>query len=1064
MLSKYAWIGLFCLLLLVVVLPACSGGGSTPMPALATVNGCLLDSADTPIVDAVVTSYSDSIEARTDTNGLFSIAIAAGAHHLVASKNGTTLAEICMTAAEGVIYELGDIKPDMVSTCAPGTPSAGDIDGDGLMDADESAGWTVNLTLGDGTVETRQVDSDIDLYDTDGDGLNDAQEMAARTDPRRIDTDGDLLSDYAELNVYKSQPTRMDSDGDSCDPDSAEGQCDSDPNLWDGYELTLSSTSPTLADTDGDGLSDYQEINVGGTNPLIADLPDLSLELNGEPSIILNITDTTSSTDSKVSSSLKSNKAEQKKNSTASTDLTVSNTTKIHAEAEAGTGKWPPSASVKATNDTSITAAFSLHTDTSFTKDSVQETKDSYETEVGKMTTVNFDDGMLWVAIKLKNTSSLAFKFKDLKVIAYRMEPDGSFSTVGTLIPGYKDVEGDRDVWMKDDLCSDPNDSSSCGRVLGPSDELTLVVGADALPAQIMRALVANPTALRFEVASYSLFQLDEWGVNETVNYAKLNESVVQRCGLLAVDYGDGAVLNKMVAANVYRNPDGSGRGVTLREALSNIIDLDYETLSKTDTDPQTGDEVLYRIKNTRAYDKCDSNSASYDPEEDCTNLHKMGLWLVGGSDRQFDDIAPPVDFNDLVLNNNEQINLVYVQDSDGEGIFDREEYLLGTDNTLPDSDYDGLSDYEESKVGWQVAVDGKTPYEIFPDPRFSDIDGDFLSDITESYLGTDPYNRNTDGDNLEDTTDPFPLSPPCLAGDKLNMVAWWDGSSTPADSDYVANDIWSGFDNSTEPPTDLGVSSIGMMYPLATNLAVNLNGDPVFSLNPDQNRNDQFVDVPLQDNDGLSPHRELTISALFQWDGTNINEPRATVLSKGGTDLATYALSIRSDGKIKFSLYRNAKRKCWEEKWRPFEYYWNDSACPDSTFNVKVDLVSDVAITAHVAGEESQFVKVTATFSGETMSLYVDEKLAGSRNTESSTWTSGDYRYQDTITNYLVDNNEPLRIGGEFRGVDESTGNPLLPQWPFRGMMDDVQVFSKGLNAGEAGQLSDIGVCVPTP
>jgi len=150
----------------------------------------------------------------------------------------------------------------------------------------ELAGWDVTITLGDGKTETRHAFSDPDKKDTDGDGLNDGEEYAARTDPNRKDTDGDLLSDYAEVVVYKSNPLNVDSDGDSRGPN---GDKPSDPNLWDGYELAYAGTSPTLADTDGDGLTDYEEIHSGGTNPLVADLPGLTLDLYGDPHIELSI-------------------------------------------------------------------------------------------------------------------------------------------------------------------------------------------------------------------------------------------------------------------------------------------------------------------------------------------------------------------------------------------------------------------------------------------------------------------------------------------------------------------------------------------------------------------------------------------------------------------------------------------------------------------------------------------------------------------------------------------------------------------------------------------------------
>ncbi len=57
-----------------------------------------------------------------------------------------------------------------------------------------------------------------------------------------------------------------------------------DPRLLDGSEVNgyafagkTISTSPTLADTDGDSISDYTEINSGGFNPLIADMPKLEV-------------------------------------------------------------------------------------------------------------------------------------------------------------------------------------------------------------------------------------------------------------------------------------------------------------------------------------------------------------------------------------------------------------------------------------------------------------------------------------------------------------------------------------------------------------------------------------------------------------------------------------------------------------------------------------------------------------------------------------------------------------------------------------------------------------------
>ena len=66
------------------------------------------------------------------------------------------------------------------------------------------------------------------------------------------DYDGDGLSDYDELNIYYTNPYNPDSDGDS---------------LTDFQEINNYHTQPYNADSDGDGLSDWQEINTYSLDP-----------------------------------------------------------------------------------------------------------------------------------------------------------------------------------------------------------------------------------------------------------------------------------------------------------------------------------------------------------------------------------------------------------------------------------------------------------------------------------------------------------------------------------------------------------------------------------------------------------------------------------------------------------------------------------------------------------------------------------------------------------------------------------------------------------------------------
>lgn len=84
------------------------------------------------------------------------------------------------------------------------------------------------------------------------------------TDPLERDTDGDGLSDYDEVYNIQSDPCLYDTDEDG---------------LSDGEECEL-HTSSLLADTDGDGLLDGWEM-LYGFNPCVAEVQDLDRDYDG---------------------------------------------------------------------------------------------------------------------------------------------------------------------------------------------------------------------------------------------------------------------------------------------------------------------------------------------------------------------------------------------------------------------------------------------------------------------------------------------------------------------------------------------------------------------------------------------------------------------------------------------------------------------------------------------------------------------------------------------------------------------------------------------------------------
>lgn len=87
--------------------------------------------------------------------------------------------------------------------------------------------------------------------DDDGDGLDNTNEIQFGTETLNPDTDGDSLTDYQELFVYNTDPLKPDTDGDGM-PDGWEVQHGLNPRVNDAAD-----------DLDGDGVSNLVEFNRG---------------------------------------------------------------------------------------------------------------------------------------------------------------------------------------------------------------------------------------------------------------------------------------------------------------------------------------------------------------------------------------------------------------------------------------------------------------------------------------------------------------------------------------------------------------------------------------------------------------------------------------------------------------------------------------------------------------------------------------------------------------------------------------------------------------------------------
>ena len=633
--------------------------------------------------------------------------------------------------------DTGDMSADMNVKMDMGVDMydpVADDDGDGLLNVEEVEGWVINVDrIGLGETEMIRVFSDYKKADTDGDGLDDSREFQ-RTDPTKADTDGDGLSDYDEIIVYLSIPTTVDSDGDS-----VSGQT-SNPQLWDGDEVERWGTSPSLADTDGDNRSDFDEIISNATNPLVAQVPSVELTFVGQIDVRLNVeySDNMGVTESYGSSyALAQSEASSRTDGVATTN-SISQTTSVSLEVESG---LPPSATASISR--SWSEGYSRENSTSMTREASRSAQSEYQRsfEEARGRTITSSDGALSIGLSISNPSEIAYTLTNLSVTVFQWNPIAqTFDAVGTLSP------------QLDSFNLAPMESKAVPQQ----------VSAENVNGDLIREFLRDPKSLFFAVSNFDMENA------EGLNYAFLDEVTNARTGRIVIDYGDGTIENFRVATNVRRTEEGQLAGVALGTVFEKYLDIPIETTPWVAEDPQgplagkNGIEVLTKVREL-------ANSGEGE---------ELGFWAV------FSDLADIQgsykNFGETVLQRGENLHIAYLRDRDGDGVFDREERFHGSDDTLADSDGDGLGDFDEVKEGWEAGAglmkDGY-PRQVFSDPTSADADGDGLDDPAERLAGTDPYNPDTDGDTILDGADDKPLDdanePPSMM-----LAAMVDGAS----------------------------------------------------------------------------------------------------------------------------------------------------------------------------------------------------------------------------------------------------------------------------------------------
>jgi hypothetical protein len=611
----------------------------------------------------------------------------------------------------------------------PGLADMTDSDEDTLSDNAEQRGWDVFIVLSDGHEISRHATSDPNSFDTDDDGIPDNDEKAFGTDPRSADTDGDLLTDYQELNEIYSEPLKQDSDGDG---------------LADGLEFDFFKTSPIIADTDGDQFRDDQELLDLDRDPLIADLPRLQIFV-GDSRLSLKVassyTDEEGTTQT-TEETLQTTFGESRERRFGTSD-TVSNETTIQYGQKVGVEvsySLADGFGAKGSFEASFGQTFANGFTSAVNRESAEVSSQEYQKSVSRAfeeshnrsVTRSVEDAEIVTDVSIQNLSDMAFTITNLELSVLRKDRRSAnrFIPVAALR-----LEG----------ADDPTNQPAFN--LGPFDPERgpFVFENTSVFPNLVEELMREPQGLVYRVVNFDL--LDEFGRNFVFSSQEVNDRTVG----ITIDFGGGDVEAYRVATHNCFDANGQMQPITMKHALE-IIGITQSTDPTGDTpdadpndpeilitygtqrDPNDGVEVLTRVRGVQ------TDFASESPEK--------RFWAVISANR---GVPVTEDFSSIELRARDSFLLVFTRDRDQDGLLEREEIFYGSSDEFVDTDGDSISDFDEVRTGWSVAVRGADVVKVFSSPASVDTDSDGLEDNVEMQFGTDPTREDTDFDGLSD-------------------------------------------------------------------------------------------------------------------------------------------------------------------------------------------------------------------------------------------------------------------------------------------------------------------------